>query len=162
MDMFNLIFMCLMTIGFITIIYSLVKLNKLEKSVPLSSLDKSLSEVKNALNEADIAIEDLNLISEEMFSQFEKKKKELMFLYEAIENKRNNINKLNLEEKHNLDIKLDKFSPIEKNYENNKINHPLLPKIKKLLDENYSLNEIAKELNIGQGELDFIIKLGME
>ncbi len=100
MDTFNLIFICLMILGFFIIIYSLVKLNKLEKAVPISSLDKSLNEVRNALNEADIAIEDLNFISEEMFSQFEKKQKELLFLYEAIEKKKESNAELKMEKEY--------------------------------------------------------------
>ncbi len=76
-----------------------------------------------------------------------------------------------MEKESNLDIRLDKFSPLQEDKKldsknikinENKIKHPLLPEIQKLLEENYSLSEIAKELNIGKGELDFIIKLGME
>ncbi|MDE6181918.1 MAG: hypothetical protein K2F59_01755 [Eubacteriales bacterium] len=159
MDTFNLVFMFIMVIGFSIIIFSLIKLNKEDKATPLSSFEKSLSEVKDALGQADIAIDDLNFISEEMFKQFEEKKKELMFLYDAIEKKKGS--------EFNIDISAPKFSYLEeeKNLEiknKNTINHPMLPKIKELMDKNYSLPEIAKALNIGQGELKFIIELGME
>ena len=170
MDTFNLIFMLIMIFGFTIIIFGLVKLNKQDNGVPLSSFDKSLNEVKDALTQADIAIEDLNFISEEMFKQFEEKKKEFMFLYDAIEKKKGNSNKSSidistpkfsyLDEKDtkNFDKNTEKTQKTEKNY----INHPMLPKIKDLMSKNYSLPEIAKELNIGQGELSFIIQLGME
>lgn len=164
MDTFNLIFMLIMIFGFTIIIFGLVKLNKEDNGVPLSSFDKSLNEVKDALTQADIAIEDLNFISEEMFKQFEEKKKEFMFLYDAIEKKKGNSNKSS------IDISTPKFSYLDekdtknsdKKTEKNYINHPMLPKIKDLMSKNYSLPEIAKELNIGQGELSFIIQLGME
>lgn len=172
MDTFNLIFMLIMVIGFIIIIISLVKINKEDRAMPLSSFEKSLNEVRTALNQADIAIEDLNFISEEMFKQFEQKQKELMFIYDAIEKKRADLNMtLKQGANNNIDIKLDKVSPLnnkqqslESNNKNNikgRIEHPLLPKIKELLDQNYSLPEIAKILNIGQGELNFIMELGM-
>lgn len=161
MDIFNFTFMLVMIFGFIIIIFALIKINKFDKSPTISSLDESLEEVKNALNQADIAIEDLNFISEEMFSQFEKKQKELLFLYEAIEKKR-----LDSSKKSNFDIQLEKFSPIKNDNQkleyNNNFNHPLMPKIKELLNKNYTFSEIAKELNIGQGELEFIINIGME
>lgn len=161
MDIFNFTFMLVMIFGFIIIIFALIKINKFDKSPTISSLDESLEEVKNALNQADIAIEDLNFISEEMFSQFEKKQKELLFLYEAIEKKR-----LDSSKKSTFDIQLEKFSPIKNDNQkleyNNNFNHPLMPKIKELLNKNYTFSEIAKELNIGQGELEFIINIGME
>ncbi len=146
MDTFNLIFMFIMVIGFSIVIFSLIKLNKEDKGMPLSSFDKSLNEVKEALGQADIAIDDLNFISEEMFKQFDEKKK---------------VNNSS------IDISAPKFSYLEEKEvlegkTKNTINHPMLPKIKELMDKNYSLPEIARALNMGQGELKFIIELGVE
>lgn len=142
MDIFNLIFIVVMILGFFIIIISLIQLNKFNSKKEIS-FESSINNVKGTLNNSSSSLEDINFMSEEMFKQFEQKQKELINIYEAIEKKRgNNIST-------NTNIK-------------NRIRHPMLPKIQELMEQNYSIPEIAKILNIGQGELKFIIELGMD
>lgn len=161
MDTFNLIFVFLMVIGFIIIIYSLVKINKSPKDVPIFESDKSLVQVKQALSQVDIAIDDLNYMSEEVIKIFDQKKNELISFYNLAENKKYNT------QNSRIDIKLGEEDNILKKNKapvrNIKaLNNPLLPKIKELLEQKLDIPEIAKILNIGSGEVELIIELGKE
>ena len=130
MDIFNLIFIFIMVLGFMIIILSILKINKYNNATPISNVDSYIKEMKDTIDQADLAIDDLNLMSEQIFKRFDEKQKQLLFLYE------NN--------------KKSKYIS----------NHPMADKIKELHKQNMSVSDIAKVLNIGKGEVELIIKFG--
>lgn len=160
MDVFNWIFIITMIIGFIIIIISIIKINNYNNAIPISNIDKSIKQIKETIDQADLAIDDLNLLSEQIFKRFDEKQKQLLFLYEAVENKKSTANK--------IDIKVDENIFLNNNYEKNIKNtnyvnvHPMTHKIKELLSQNMSISDIAKTLNMGQGEVELIINIGKD
>ncbi len=154
MDLFNLIFIFLMILGFIIIIISIVKLNKYSNSTPISNVDNYIKEMKDTIDQADLAIDDLNLMSEQIFKRFDEKQRQLLFLYETIEKKKAISGS-------NVDIKIDGDSlPNNKPKKKYISNHPMVNEIKELHKQNMSISDIAKTLNIGKGEVELIIKFG--
>lgn len=170
MDTFNFIFIIVMTLGFSIIIFYLVKINQYDRSNSSSNMEISLENVKKAIDQADLAIDDLNLLSEEIFKRFNQKQKEILFLYEAIENKKelpSNIDlKVGIDESNNI---FNKHKSMDGNFDNkediiidNIEKNQMLPKINELLEKGLSVSEIAKSLNMGQGEVKLIIDLGKD
>nr|WP_317358271.1 hypothetical protein [uncultured Tyzzerella sp.] len=154
MDLFNLIFIFLMILGFIIIIISIVKLNKYSNSTPISNVDNYIKEMKDTIDQADLAIDDLNLMSEQIFKRFDEKQRQLLFLYETIEKKK-------AMSSGNVDIKIDEEAlPNNKPKKKYVSNHPMANEIKELHKQNMSISDIAKTLNIGKGEVELIIKFG--
>ena len=79
MDIFNLIFIFIMILGFMIIILSIIKINKYNNATPISNVDSYIKEMKDTIDQADLAIDDLNLISEQIFKRFDEKQKQLLF-----------------------------------------------------------------------------------
>lgn len=170
MDTFNFIFIIVMTLGFSIIIFYLVKINQYDRSNSSSNMEISLENIKKAIDQADLAIDDLNLLSEEIFKRFNQKQKEILFLYEAIENKKelpSNIDlKVGIDESNNI---FNKHKSMDVNFDNKEDiiiddieKNKMLPKINELLEKGLSVSEIAKSLNMGQGEVKLIIDLGKD
>lgn len=157
MSIFNWIFIFIMIIGFVMIIVSIIKINKYNNAMPISNVDNYIKEMKNTIDQADLAIDDLNLMSQEIFKRFDEKQKQLLFLYETIEKKKNISN-------NKVDIKIGEHTLKNDIKENtHSINtHPMANKIKELYRQNISVSEIAKILNMGKGEVELIIKLGKD
>ena len=88
MDIFNWIFIFIMIIGFIMIIMSIIRINKYNNATTVSNVDAYIKEMKDTIDKADLAIDDLNLLSEEIFKRFDEKQKQLLFIYETIEKKK--------------------------------------------------------------------------
>ena len=156
MDIFNWILLIIIILGFSIIIFSILKINKYNNATPISNIDSSIKQIKETIDQADLAIDDLNLMSEQIFKRFDEKQKQLLFLYESIEKKKGNIN--------NIDIKVDE-KLINKDMYKNKKNitlHPMANKILELSEKNMTIPDIAKELDIGQGEVELIINLGKD
>lgn len=159
MNTLNLIFTILMIVGFIMIIYSIVMINKNNNTTPISDIDNSIKKIQDAMDKADLAIDDLNLLSEKIFKNFDEKQKQLLFLYDAIEKKKaisNNNSR--------VDIKLDEKVLMPKKQDNKKIinSHPMAKKINEMALRGMSVPDIAKTLNMGQGAVELIINLGKE
>lgn len=157
MDIFNCIFIIIMIIGFIIIIASIIKINKYNDAKPISDIDESIKEIKKTIDQADLAIDDLNLLSEQVFKRFDEKQKQLLFLYETIEKKKSQTS--------GIDIKIDEKLPLDNTYKKQAINknfesaHPMASKIKELLEQGMSVSDIAKALDMGKGEVELIINL---
>ena len=150
MDIFNWIFILIMILGFILIIISILKINKYSNATPISNIDNSIKQIKNIIDQADLAMDDLNLMSEQIFEKFDEKQKQLLFLYETIENKKPTSNK--------IDFKADENLLYKNIYKKSEKLHPMADKILEMSKQNMSVAEIAKALNIGQGEVELIIK----
>lgn len=154
MDTFNLIFIVIMFIGFAVIIFSIIKINKYNNAKPISLVDTSIKEMNEAIDKADLAIDDLNILSEEIFKRFDEKQQQLLFLYNAVQ--KNQISPNAIDIKINTDENMNKLNkkPIKA--------HPMAPKISEMLEKGMSVPDIASSLNMGQGEVKLIIELGKD
>lgn len=150
MDIFNIVFIILMILGFLIIIYALYKFQEqINEDNTIFSVDTSINKVKDAVYEADNAIEHLNSMAKHIFEQFEEKQKEFMIIYGMLQDNKNN----------KIDIKTDEYYlPTNEN----KYNHKLLPKLLKMKQNGMSIQDMAKELNMGQGKIKLILELGKE
>ncbi len=156
MDIFNWTLLIIIILGFSIIIFSILKINKYNNAIPISDIDSSIKQIKNTIDQADLAIDDLNLMSEEIFKRFDEKQKQLLFLYESIEKKKMNVN--------NIDIKVDEKVINKDMYKNKKniVLHPMSNKVLELANQNMTISDIAQILNMGQGEVELIINLGKD
>ncbi len=141
MDIFNFVFTLLLIISLFIISFGLIKINKKQQETE-ELLEKSIKKL-----EQDLANE---------------KFKKRMLIY-----KNKLINKENSEEYDiYFNFKRKGIAPEQfyKNRLNNKslAKHHMLPKIKLLLDKGYNLPEIAKMLDISNGELKIIMDFGIE
>lgn len=169
MDTFNLIFIVLIIVGFFIIIISLILINKTQETgTPIEELDEAMKKIKNTIDQADLTMDDLNFLSERVLQRFDEKQKELVFLYGSMDGKDIELSESVQEEpeKPIIDIKSDEEIPISKvsNVSRDELVkiHPLFPEIRDSLMAGESVPKIAKSLNMGQGEVQFIMGLGKE
>lgn len=159
-------------IGIVLIIFSLI-LNKNDKKEKInidSAQSDLVTEKQNGLlkiiEDADDAIEQLNGLSKSVFKQQEEKYQELLYLYQIIDEK-----KQELSEVWEKTISLETFRDIStKNGSNEILNNietannfvtsnPLYNEIIALYNEGMTITQIAKQLNIGQGEVSLMLEL---
>ena len=149
----------------------------------------AINQIQTALNEADETIEELYKLSQTMLDEINSKYKELAYLYHIIDEKQKEIenNKImymqtfdygvlhNQKTKQTKDnkpkaiqtknTKLKKIIPKKQTQEHIKINSMLKTlnsqhgEIRKLALEGKNIQEIAKELKIGQDEVRLVLNL---
>lgn len=152
-----------------------------EEEIEITKVHEELLEKKEdnlikTINEADDAIEQLNDISKQIFLQQEEKYQELLYLYEIIEQKKKeltDISEASLKNKENMAVKLDKEieeqdilelkeNIIEKKSEkkSDKNINEIISKYDEIFElsrQGLSIVEIARKLNMGQGEVGLIL-----
>lgn len=146
------------------------------------------------INDADDAIEQFNGISKHVFEKQEEKYQELLYLYQIIDEKKQELLEFsksinlvkkddihsdsiindtvidNIEEKSNMDKtdEIDEISKIDKIDEKTKVEHiksnivksnTKYDEIIKLYNSNMTVTQIARQLNIGQGEVNLVLEL---
>lgn len=98
--------------------------------------------------DADKAIDELNNLSKDVFTEFDEKYKELLFLYEMLDSKKNDSKKEVQEAVKKAETKMSVMI------------NPKLKEIMELKNKGMSVSQIARALNMGQGEVQLIINLG--
>lgn len=171
--MTNIILVVLIFIGFGLIIFSVLK--KEEKFQINIDEAKAIQEALEAsIEDADNAISELNGLCSNAFEEFEEKYQELLFLYQMIQDKKEE-NSFYSKEKNSAEkeivVEKNNTSSNKKSATNKKIvdkpkktnyTNPKLKDILKLQNQGLSIAEIAKKLNMGQGEVKLIAELGKE
>lgn len=166
--MTSVILICLIFVGFGLIIFSVFRKESTYK-INVEEAKAVQEDLNVAIEDADGAINELNGLCSNAFDEFEEKYQELLFLYQMIEEKKNNSS-LNIKVD-NENTKAEKKSAKEKTVSSKKNENktrksnyanPKLSDILKLQKQGLSIAEIAKELNMGQGEVKLIAELGKE
>ncbi len=157
----NIILVVLILIGIGLVVYACIShKNNENDSNDYFEANASVQLVKQAIDDADNAIEQLNKISSDVFEEFEEKYQELLFLYQMIDDMKEKRNKVDYstEYKNNFENVATGFQKrkVPDNYSNN----PRYSKIKSMSEQGLSVSEISKALNIGQGEVKLILELG--
>lgn len=160
----NLMFIFFIIAGFILTIYSLVQMQKSEKTrEEIFTIEEGINKIKEQIAEADQVTDELNSLAEEIFLEFQEKKKELMFLYELIDQKQKSFSAdINLSIDPSIPMDTHKNQESSSQIESKKYDNPLFDKIPKMQESGMSISEIAKNLNIGKGEVELILNLWKE
>ncbi len=155
--LFDVILILLVIIGVILIVFACVSGKKSDgdNNNDYFEVNASVQLVKQAIDDADSAIEQLNKISASVFDEFEEKYQELLFLYQMIDDMKEKREKFDFNTESQKSGGFDKNQPFSNSFKN-----PNLEKIKNMQAQGLSISEISKALNMGQGEIKLILELG--
>lgn len=159
--LFDVIMVLLIIVGIVLIIFACVSKNKdkLDDKSDYFEANSAVQLVKQAIDDADNAIEQLNKISSSVFDEFEGKYQELLFLYQMIDDMKEKRDKFDF----TTSIESDDRNSEKKQVSFSKASsfkNPNFDKIKNMQEQGLSISEISKALNMGQGEVKLILELG--
>ena len=161
----------LIGIAFIAFSWFMPKKEDKSYSTDYLEIENTIRAVDQSVKEADSAIENLNRLSTSVFEEFEQKYQEILFLYSLMDEKKKEIADIYAKplpstssesdsgvetpsEEPVLVLEQERLTPVAP------LRHPNYDEIMKLSDEGMPVAEIAKELDMGQGEVKLIIELG--
>ena len=167
-----------MIIGILVIIASL-KISKDEhlfKAPHYLEIEGTIRAMDKSIEEADEAVENLNKLSQSVFDELEKKYQEILFLYSLMDEKKKDITEIYSKPMPVAPQTTKSKEAVAEAPQNKEsapqedskpamplasaIKNPNLKQILKLRDEGMDVAEIAKTLDIGQGEVQLILGLG--
>lgn len=133
------------------------------------SLEEQRKEIEACIEKANASIKDLNELHAYMMLELEKKQKELMLIYDLIDEKEmrlkqveqpqkiseNNMVKTSLDKKENKKSIQNALKHIIQEEESGSTKDQVLA----LHSQGYSIEEIAKSLDIGKGEAKLLVQL---
>jgi hypothetical protein len=139
-------------------------------------LNSKMKDVDYVISEADNVITEINDTSKTILNEIDKKHEEMLFLYNLIGEKEKvlvsgNDESRTAEVKYRADIKPKTKFPVKKpkrvttnvpvtNNEAKKVyKNPKLDEIKELKQQGMSLDDIAKQMNMGKGEISVMLAL---
>ena len=156
--LFDVIMVLLIIVGIVLVVFACMSKNKSENKNDYFEANAAVQLVKQAVDDADNAIEQLNKISSNVFEEFEEKYQELLFLYQMIDDMKEKRDKYDFNTSTRTNDSFEKRQVFlsERNYFKN----PNLDKIKNMQEQGLSVSEISKALNMGQGEVKLILELG--
>lgn len=150
MTVVNVVLLACMCAGIALVIISLIRLKgEGGKGEGDSQADDAIRTIGDSISEADNAIDEMNKMGKAILEEIDGRYQELLFLYNMIDEKSAGI------KTRRADVTVNEKTKAA--YSN-----PKLVKIKKLLDEGQSVTDIAKGLNMGQGEVQLILNLGKD
>lgn len=157
MDVIQISLFVAIILGIGLVIFSLLTFSNQSnnKSFGDYEIENSMKALNTSLEEVDSAMLELDKMSKTIFEELDTKYQELLFLYTLIDEKKKEVAEIYSTQKlpqKEIVTSVDKDSNTYKN--------PKLHEINNLLNEGLSISEIAKELNMGQGEVKLIIGLG--
>lgn len=166
--MLDVIIFLLFLIGVVFIVYSVIKFKPAENATPIT--EETLEKLQVAISDADNAMEELSELSQNIFDEITAKYKELLYLYSLVEQKQ--ADSSNKPEAQTTPSSRPLSKPVvsvenvpqEKGFhsfmtEYNSTN-PKHKEIKELAQKGMPVQEIAKSLNLGQGEVRLVLELG--
>ena len=138
MDFFTWILLLMITVGSVFVLVAIIK-------------------QKENTNEPELnpKIEEIDTMSQSILKDFDQKYQELLFLYNLIDEKQKNVSEQPLlAPKATIDYK------IEANADTDRGINPRFNNVIKLKNSGLTIDEIAKKLDMGKGEVSLIINLG--
>jgi len=165
MDGFNTILFVAVVTGIVVVIIALFGMARGGRSGSRSE-DGSLKKVEDSIKEADEAVEELNKLAGNVMAELEGKYKEVLFLYNLIDEKKQELysqygskaaEKPRSAESIRPTQSAIKPKPGTKQLKN--IHHPMKNEILKLHEQRLPVADIAKTLSIGQGEVSLVLEL---
>jgi len=126
----------------------------------LSSISQKLDNLETYVSEADDAANMLGDMSKNVFKELDSKYQELLFLYNLIDEKQKVLDKASGEA--NSEIPDDILKRIDIVIDDSK-KMPINPKFANVLElhrSGKSIEQIAKQLDMGKGQVELILNLG--
>ena len=120
-------------------------------------LSQKLNVLSSSVSEADEVISELSDMSKNVLKEFESKYQELLFLYNLIDEKQKNFGKEDAEQ-----LSIDEYSQQVDAAEAKSKKAEINPKFANVLEmakSGSSVEEIAKQLDMGKGEISLILNL---
>lgn len=162
---FNVLIFISIVVGIGLIVFSVINFNPKEEGLDSFNTnldtDRALEKLAISINDADNAIDELSKLSQNIFDEINTKYQELLYLYSFIDEKQKelslNYEKVDLSVSNDLHILGESNSQSTVTNLNNKHKEIL-----SLYNKGMSVSEIAKALNLGQGEVKLIIDLGKD
>jgi hypothetical protein len=108
---------------------------------------ESIKSLNTSLIDADEAMEEMDKLAKSIFKEMEEKHQELLFLFSMIEGKK-------------AEAEESAGERPEQESRKSGFKNPKLGKIRDLYDKGLAIEEIARALGIGQGEVKLILNLG--
>ena len=151
-DIFTFVVFIVMVFGIIIIISTFMSIRKSGNKFNerRQSEEFTMRAINASMSEADQTMEEINNTAKKIFEELEDKHQELLFLFNMIEERKN-------EEIGPASDVI--FNDIRQKRPDNYKN-PKLGKIRALYDQGMTEEEIAKTLGIGQGEVKLILSIG--
>lgn len=162
---FDVLILISVIVGIGLIVFSVVNFNPKNKDKESEAFetDYTIKKLEASINDADNAIEELSKLSENIFEEISLKYQELLYLYSLIDEKHKELNYGN--EKTDVSVVNNTSTP-NLNVNNKDLmsvlnsSNPKHKEIRELNSRGLSVSEIAKKLNLGQGEVKLVLELG--
>ncbi len=159
MDPLQIMLFVTLILGIGLVLFSLI-LPKNELETKNDELETNAIEaIDRSITEMDKTMDEFNNMAQDVFKQLDEKYQELLFLYSLIEEKRAEIADIYAQ---TGGVKQSTPPPKPQVIENKppQFTNPKHQEINTLVQRGYSVADIAKTLNIGQGEVKLILELG--
>lgn len=156
-EIMNTMIFFLIAVGIIILIIGLIFMKDKTSNASNKSFDKQIemdNMLKTRINEADKMLQELSQLSSYIKSELEKKHKELLFLYQMIDEKKASSLKKTINNEESVpkndeeDLKASVF-----------LNNKNYNKIIELYKMGKDTSTIARQLKIGKGEVELILGL---
>ena len=154
MDGFLIIAFAAVLIGVAVVIAALVSIGR-NKDEGAGFNDAALKTIEDSIKEADEAAEELNRLAGSVLEELEKKYQEVLFLYNLIDEKKQEL----AAQYKNQGMARPHAAPADFAKREKLINHPKKQEILELHNRHTPVADIAKALNIGQGEVSLVLGL---
>ncbi len=150
-------------LGICLIIYSLIMFKREQSGASIAAPENTARAIDISIEEMERTMEEFSSMASDAFIQMEQKYQELLFLYSLIDEKKKEVAALYSE------APLESYTKgsLKNSQSNNKsqpeervIVNPKLEEITRLMSSGQSVAEVAKSLNMGQGEVKLILELG--
>jgi len=153
-DIFTYVVFSVIILGIIIVISSYLSINRSGRIISerRQSEEFALRAINATVSEADQIMEDINKMAQKVFDQLEDKHQELLFLYNMIEERKNE----------EVGTATDTYFTDGRQKRSENYKNPKLGKIRALYDQGLTEEEIAKTLGLGQGEVKLILSIGKE
>lgn len=165
MDFFQYMLIISFVIGCAFIIYSIINFHGADKNDAFD-LEESLlighklNEFDSSLNNADVALNELNDMSQAVFKQFDEKYQELLFLYNLVDEKKLELEGLSTAGASAVRPAAKKIDIAVSDETRPGFKHKRYAEILKMKNSGMKVSEIAKALDMGKGEVSLILELG--
>jgi len=115
---------------------------------------EKLDALETTVSEADETMTELNDMTKSAMKEFDAKYQELLFLYNLIDEKQKNVNEMPraVIERKSVDVTIDDSKKMAVN--------PKFANVLEMYRGGENIEEIAKQLDMGKGEVGLIISLG--
>jgi DNA-directed RNA polymerase specialized sigma subunit len=151
-DIFTYVVLGFVILGIIIILvtFSSIKQTGNKINERRQSEEFAIRAISASVSEADQTMEEINKAAQTIFEELEDKHQELLFLYNMIEERKNE----------EVGPASDIIFSDTRQKRLDSYKNPKLGKIRALYDQGMTEEEIAKTLGIGQGEVKLILSIG--